>query len=110
MAEDKVPFESYAIVELMGHVKMAGKVTEEEHFGGPLGRIDIPTDDDYVTVYFGHQSIYRITPCDEKAARLVATSNRPAPIRVWELPERISIQYPEPDDEDYGDDWDEEPS
>lgn len=35
-------FEQWAIVELMGHVRVAGRVTEEEHFGSKLGRIDIP--------------------------------------------------------------------
>lgn len=36
-------FDSYAIVELMGHVKMAGRVTEEERFGSKMGRCDVPT-------------------------------------------------------------------
>lgn len=31
----------WAIVELMGHVRLAGYVTEEERFGAKLGRIDI---------------------------------------------------------------------
>lgn len=34
--------DSWAIVELMGHVRMAGRVSEEERFGAKLGRIDIP--------------------------------------------------------------------
>ena len=33
--------ETWAIVELMGHVRVAGFVTEEERFGVKLGRIDI---------------------------------------------------------------------
>jgi hypothetical protein len=33
---------SWAIVELMGHVRIAGRVSEEERFGAKLGRIDIP--------------------------------------------------------------------
>ncbi len=34
--------EVWAIVELMGHVKLAGKLTEEEKFGTKMGRLDIP--------------------------------------------------------------------
>ncbi len=36
--------EQWAIVELMGHVKIAGRISEEEKFGGKLGRIDVPTN------------------------------------------------------------------
>lgn len=39
-------FGTWAILELMGHVKLAGFVTEEELFGGKIGRIDIPGADD----------------------------------------------------------------
>lgn len=30
-------FETWAIVELMGHVKLAGRLTEEERFGTKMG-------------------------------------------------------------------------
>lgn len=35
-------FDSWAVVELMGHVRMAGRVTEEERFGAKVGRVDVP--------------------------------------------------------------------
>jgi hypothetical protein len=41
--DDKPDFDSWAILELMGHVRMAGRVTEEERFGAKMGRIDVPT-------------------------------------------------------------------
>jgi hypothetical protein len=34
--------ETWAIVELMGHVRLAGRLTEEEKFGAKMGRLDIP--------------------------------------------------------------------
>lgn len=34
--------ETWAIVELMGHVRLAGRLSEEEKFGSKLGRLDIP--------------------------------------------------------------------
>lgn len=90
MSESTAPFESWAIVELMGHVRMAGRVTEEERFGAKLGRIDIPKDDPagvgFSTVYFGGGSVYRLTPCTEEVARSVARRNQPEPIHRWELP------------------------
>ncbi len=79
----------WAIVELMGHVKVAGYVTEEERFGCKMGRIDVPGPDDDVvaTQYFGGSSIYRITPVTEDVARGYAHGRVPAPIQRWELPE-----------------------
>lgn len=79
-------FESWAIVELMGHVKVAGKLTEEERFGVKMGRIDIPKGKGFVTQYFGGSSVYRITPCTEATARAAARLGVPAPVHQWELP------------------------
>jgi hypothetical protein len=44
MSEAKT--EMWAVVELMGHVKMAGRVSEEERFGAKMGRIEIPQSPD----------------------------------------------------------------
>ena len=37
--------EAWAIVELMGHIKICGRLTEEEKFGAKMGRLDIPTSE-----------------------------------------------------------------
>lgn len=85
---DETRFEQWAICELVGHVRLAGRLTEETLFGATLGRIDIPTDDgEFLTQYFGGRSVYRITPVSEEAARQVARSARPAPIYRLELTE-----------------------
>lgn len=79
--------ESWAIVELMGHVTMAGRLSEEERFGSKVGRIDIPTNEGgFTTVFFGGSSIYRVTPTSEAIARAKARSNQPKPIYAYELP------------------------
>lgn len=96
-------FETWAVVELMGHVRLGGKVTEEERFGIKMGRIDIPCDDTFVTQYFGGQSVYRLTPCSEEIARSVATYNKP------EVPYELRLLGKDPDDSDeYEDEEDEE--
>jgi hypothetical protein len=63
-------FDSFAIVELMGHVRIAGRVTEVEMFGAKLGKIDVVDKDGGIvaTQYFGGSSVYRITPCTEATA------------------------------------------
>lgn len=83
-------FAGFAIVELMGHVRVAGWVTEEELFGTKLGRVDVPdvsaepTGGErptkvHATQYFNGASLYRLTPCDEQTARTVAGYTQPAP-------------------------------
>ena len=80
-------FESWAILELMGHVRTGGRVTEEERFGVKMGRIDVPNaQGGFTTVYFGGGSVYRMTPTTEEIARAVALQCQPAPVHRWELP------------------------
>jgi hypothetical protein len=100
-------FESWAVLELMGHVRTAGRITEEQRFGAVLGRCDVPQDDgSFVTVYFGGSSVYRLTPCSEEAARAVALRNKPEPVHQWEMPQpKLPAPQPPrvPDDEDEDD-------
>lgn len=84
MAEES--FDSWAVLELMGHVRMAGRVTEEERFGVKMGRIDVPKDDGFTTVYFGGGSVYRMTPTTEEIARAVSIRSQPTPVHRYELP------------------------
>lgn len=79
--------ECWAIVELMGHVKVAGLVSEEERFGCKMGRVEIPTESGgFVTQWFSGGSVYRMTPVSEEVARAVALRNQPTPVHRWELP------------------------
>lgn len=94
------PFEQWAILELMGHVKLAGKVTEEERFGQKMGRIDIPDGNGgFTTQYFGGSSVYRLTPTSEEVAREVSRDNQPSPIHPWQV-RRLTAGNPEPDARD----------
>lgn len=86
MPEQAETFDSWAVVELMGHVRMAGRLTEEERFGGKMGRLDVPDGDRFVTTYFTAGSVYRITPTTEELARSVAARNKPEPVHRYELP------------------------
>jgi hypothetical protein len=94
----------WAIVELMGHVKLAGKLTEVERFGAKMGRLDIPqADGSYVTQFFGGGSIYRITPVSEEVARHVVKSTDPAPVQAWDFPKQLDARRTE--DQRDNDDW-----
>jgi hypothetical protein len=67
--------DSWAIVELMGHVALAGRVTKPGEYGG-LWQIDVPEGDTFHTEFFGSQSVYRICMVSEAIARGYARPSR----------------------------------
>ena len=87
-------FESWALVELMGHQRIIGKASEVTHFGAPLLRIDVPAqgEDAAYTKFYGGGAIYCITPISEAVAMRMLTNVRPDPVPAWDL--RISPALP----------------
>ena len=81
-------FEGWAIVELMGHRKIAGYVTAEELGGTALLRVDVPGTNgkSVATQFYNPSALYCLTPTTEAIARAVAARNDPAPVTRWELP------------------------
>ena len=92
MENTKPKFDQWAIVELMGHQKVAGKCTEETIAGANLLRVDIPetTAQQAFTKFFGPSAIYTITPVDEQTARVAADEMQQAPVSVWQKDSFIS--------------------
>lgn len=92
-------------MELMGHVRLGGFVSEVTMFGGKVGRIDVPVPDGKtVTQFFGPSSLFRLTPTTEEVARKVAAANRPAPVHAWELQQlQPPAKRTDDDDEDGSD-------
>lgn len=88
MSESEKPYEGWAIVELLGHRRLGGRVCQAEQYGVAMLRVDVPGDDGEIvaTQFCGGSSIYALTPCSEDAAKAVAKSNRPEPVTRWELP------------------------
>lgn len=88
MAEacDGVIYPMWAIVELMGHRKLAGELREVTIAGGAFLRLDVPSQPP-VTQFYGSSAIYCITPTTEDLARKVAEAARPTPVSRYELPE-----------------------
>ena len=60
--------DTWAVVELMGHVTLAGRVTKPGEYGG-LWQIDIPDGESFRSEFFGSQSVYRIRIVSEEIAR-----------------------------------------
>ena len=82
-------FEQWAILEIMGHNRFAGRVSEETIAGAAFLRIDIPAFGDRAefTKLFSPSSVYAITPVSETIARGVAEELAHVPIGVYDLPE-----------------------
>jgi len=79
-------FEEWVILELMGHRRLAGKVTDAVIGGGAFLRIDIPgKNGQQTTQYYSPGAVYCITPTSEDIARLVAEQSQPEPVYRWEL-------------------------
>lgn len=109
---DEQPIAMWGVVELMGHRRLAGRISEEEKFGGKLGRIDVPKGDTFVSVYFGSASVYCLTIVDEATARADFSNRQPEPVQPYALPmpERGGSEpfgtYTGPVDDDEDDDSD----
>lgn len=78
-------FEGWAIVEVMGHRRLAGSVREVTIAGAPMLRIDIPRDPP-ATQYYGSAALFSVTPTTEEDAKRVAAATWPAPVSRYELP------------------------
>lgn len=88
------PFDGvWAIVEIMGHRRLAGRVSEQEFAGSGFVRLDIPSEDvTDATQLYSPAAIYAITPTTEEVARRFAANCRPEPATTWDLrlPARVA--------------------
>ncbi len=111
-------YETWAVVELLGHKKLAGFVSEQTIAGAALIRVDVPeTVHEHnviptevrpaYTKLIGVGSIYCITPTTEEVARRCAREieryNDPLPVR---LPALLSAGITGQVDEDISDEPD----
>jgi hypothetical protein len=84
-------FEAWAIVEIFGHQRYAGRVTEENLFGSKLCRIDVPATNGFqaFTKFFGHASIFSLTVVAEDVARKAAEAMGSRPLDVVHYPHEL---------------------
>jgi hypothetical protein len=104
----------WAIVELFGHQRIAGRVSEQTIGGSAFVRIDVPEvcyqsrarngdSEDAKTITriqaptrsFGPGAIYSINWCDEGAARMAAQSIKHEPIDSYSVEQALRNLPPE---------------
>ena len=125
MEQPTTQIEAWAIVEIMGHTKLAGHVKTEAFGSTCMLRVDVPElpekrevekswyDDDgnYLrtpidvekvqpaesayTRYFGMQAVFSLTPCDQATARAALERMRRQPAKLLRLPGSVGV-LPEP--------------
>lgn len=95
MAEEVLLPEGFdwAVVEIMGHRRLAGRTREEERFGAKMLRIDVPTIaiiesegkpaelggvERWTTQWYGGPSIFSFTLTDEQSVMRINRPNVPA--------------------------------
>lgn len=82
-------FEIWAIVELFGHNKIAGKVSEQTIGGSSMVRVDVPDTEasPKFTRLLNVSAIYAINPVTEEVAVGYAGRLQSKPIEAWDARE-----------------------
>lgn len=85
----------WACVEIFGHRRHYGRISEVERFGAKMIRIDVPSAEPatFDTFFYGGAAIFSVTPCTEESARSWAERMRPKPY----MPRR---ELPPPEDDE----------
>lgn len=91
----------FAIVELFGHQKMAGTVTEQNIGGASFVRVDVPETEKQpaFTRLLNPSAIYAINPVTEDVMRLKVSQLHQAPIESWDITrmhEKLMMQLKSP--------------
>lgn len=85
MTENKL--ELFAIVELFGHTKMAGKVTEQSIGIATFVRVDVPetAHSPSFTRLLNPSAIYALNPVTEDVMKHMAENFAQKPIESWDI-------------------------
>ena len=88
--QEAAPFDEWAIVELMGRIRTAGRLREQEIAGGHFLRLDIHEEEGPAVMTQlipppPGGPVYRITITTEAMARKIGAHSLPEPVARWEL-------------------------
>lgn len=85
-------FEAWGVVDLFGHTRLAGRISEQTIGGETFIRVDVPTGaagESFHTRLYGKGAIYGITLTDERIAREVAKAHQPRPVSLYDVPQLV---------------------
>jgi hypothetical protein len=81
------PEQQFAVVEMMGHRKVAGAIKQSELAPGALIRVDVFGSDGHIdrTEHIGTSAIYDITIVTEQVAKATAIAHAPEPSFAFDI-------------------------
>lgn len=80
----------WAIIEIFGHRRHIGRLSEIEQFGAKMARIDQPkADGGFETLIYAGSALFSITPCTEEYARKAAERH------WWSAPTLLEFEDPD---------------
>ncbi|MGE5320757.1 MAG: hypothetical protein ACM3KD_11295 [Hyphomicrobiaceae bacterium] len=94
--ETEASFQQWALIELFGHQKIAGLVTEQAIGGCAFIRVDVPAIDGQqpFTKLYGQGAIYAMTFVTEPVARAAAQAYRIPAVNPYDIPELRQQRIP----------------
>lgn len=98
--DNKNSFNEWALVELFGHNKIVGQVSEATLAGGAFLRVDVPAfnREPAFTRFYSPGAVYSINPITEEIARGLMERYRNVPVERYELPVLADkVVQPDPD-------------
>lgn len=108
---DSQKFEMYALVELFGHQKIAGLVSEQVVAGQGMLRVDVPETkaNPAFTKLYNPSAVYGINPVDKETCMAYAENLEVKPIAVWDVRDflqktRLALAGASTGDADFSDD------
>ena len=89
MKTEKEKFELFALVELFGHSRIAGQVTEHAMGSSTFIRIDVPETKTQpkFTRFVNPSAVYAINPVTEEVMKEMAERIEQKPIDSWDIRE-----------------------
>ena len=95
MTDQQEHFESWGIVDLFGHTRIAGLISEQAIGGETFIRVDVPNGEGFHTRLFGKGAIYSMSLTDEAIAREMARRSGVKPVSRYEVKNLIEDQREE---------------
>jgi len=81
-------FDAWGLLELFGHQRLAGRISDQTIGGVHFIRIDVPQvgDAPAYSRFFTQGAIYGLTPTTEEVARGLAQQLRAVPVSRYDMP------------------------
>jgi hypothetical protein len=96
-------FEQWCLVELYGHNRIVGKVTEATIGGCSFVRVDVPETENQkaFTRYFGNASIYSLNPISKEVADELLKQYALPPVNAFQITRLQQPAIEQQEEEEY---------